>query len=175
LRLFERPNRFRPDEATAEGMAPTAIVIGLGRLGRTVLDELLEQGDDVLGVDFDPRSVRAATPQIPVLYGDAADPELPHHLPLQRARWIVSTLRDTESHRALLAALDHHGFRGRVAVAIDDERDEAAMLAAGAALAIRPLHVAARPFVQRLHRASAEAEAETVGTEGAPPAEPNAN
>jgi Kef-type K+ transport system membrane component KefB len=164
LRPFTRANPFAADETPTGNLAPTAIVIGLGRLGRTVLDELLERGDDVLGVDFDPRSVRAATTQIPVLYGDAEDPELPHHLPLTRTRWVVSTLRDVDAHRSLLAALRHHGYRGRVAVAVDSEHDERAMLAAGADLAIRPFHVAAGPFVQLLHLAGVE-QAEQAGPE----------
>jgi Kef-type K+ transport system membrane component KefB len=152
LRPFERANPFDGTAGAAGGVEPTAIVIGLGRLGRTVLDELLERGDHVLGVDFDPRSVRTASARVPVVYGDAEDPELPHHLPLQRVQWVVSTLRDPEAHRSLLTALRHHAYGGRIAVAVDDERDEAGLLAAGADLVIRPLHVAARPFVELLHR-----------------------
>jgi Kef-type K+ transport system membrane component KefB len=160
LRPFERPNPFSVEARAGSDLAPTAIVIGLGRLGRTVLEELLDRGDDVLGVDFDPRSVRAASIDIPVLYGDAEDPELPHHLPLQRTRWIVSTLRDLDAHRALLTALTAHGYGGRVALAVDDERDEAVLRAAGADLVIRPLHVAARPFVTLLHETGSDPDAE---------------
>jgi Kef-type K+ transport system membrane component KefB len=150
LEPFERAP-VRP-EAPEEGAMPdpTVVVIGLGRLGQTVLTELDERGEEVLGVDFDPRSILGAVHAIPVLYGDAEDPELPHHLPLSRARWVVSTLRDLESHRSLIAALRHHGYEGRIAVAVDHEADVEMLEPLGVNLIVRPLHEAAGPFVERL-------------------------
>jgi Kef-type K+ transport system membrane component KefB len=150
LERFERAP-VRPESPEAGALPdPTVVVIGLGRLGQTVVTELDERGEDVLGVDFDPRSVLGTAYEIPVLYGDAEDPELPHHLPLSRAHWVVSTLRDLDSHRTLIAALRHHGYRGRIAVAVDHEDDVEVVARLGVDLIVRPLHEAAGPFVERL-------------------------
>jgi Kef-type K+ transport system membrane component KefB len=150
LERFERPP-VRPESPEAGALPdPTVVVIGLGRLGRTVVSELDERGEDVLGVDFDPRSILGTANEIPVLYGDAEDPELPHHLPLSRARWVVSTLRELDSHRAMISALRHHGYRGRLAVAVDHEEDVGVVERLGVDLIVRPLHEAAGPFVERL-------------------------
>jgi Kef-type K+ transport system membrane component KefB len=150
LERFERAP-VRPESPESGALPdPTVVVIGLGRLGTTVVTELDERGEDVLGVDFDPRSILGTAFEIPVLYGDAEDPELPHHLPLDRARWVVSTLRELDAHRSLVAALRHHGYRGRIAVAVDHEEDVEVVERLGVELIVRPLHEAAGPFVERL-------------------------
>jgi Kef-type K+ transport system membrane component KefB len=150
LERFERAP-VRPESPEAGALPdPTVVVIGLGRLGRTVVSELDERGEDVLGVDFDPRSILGTANEIPVLYGDAEDPELPHHLPLSRARWVVSTLRELDSHRAMISALRHHGYRGLLAVAVDHEEEVELVERLGVDLIVRPLHEAAGPFVERL-------------------------
>jgi Kef-type K+ transport system membrane component KefB len=165
LERFERAP-VRPESPQAGALPdPSVVVIGLGRLGQTVVSELDERGEDVLGVDFDPRSIRGTAYEIPVLYGDAEDPELPHHLPLSRARWVVSTLRDLDAHRTLIAALRHHGFAGRIAVAVDHEEDGEVADKLGVDLIVRPLHEAAGPFVERLcsHPPRERSEEPTAG------------
>jgi Kef-type K+ transport system membrane component KefB len=152
LRPFERRGADATIDLDDRRLAPDVIVFGHGRLGRTVVDELKEQGDEVLVVDFDPRTVTDDRgDDVSVIYGDAEDPELPEQLPLSTARWVVSTLRGYDINASLLSALHHHGYTGRVAVSIDDEAAGERLMAAGADLVVRPYHVAAGPFVQRLH------------------------
>jgi Kef-type K+ transport system membrane component KefB len=152
LRPFERAGADATIPFDDERLEPDVILFGHGRLGRTVVDELRDQGDEVLVVDFDPRTVTEDRgDDVPVVYGDAEDPELPEQLPLGTARWVVSTLRDYQVNAALLSSLRHHGFTGHIAVSVDDEDDAALLSAAGAHLVVRPFHVAAGPFVQRLH------------------------
>jgi Kef-type K+ transport system membrane component KefB len=152
LRPFERTGADATIDLDDQRLRPDVIVFGHGRLGRTVVDELKAQGDEVLVVDFDPRTVTDDRgDDVPVVYGDAEDPELPEQLPLGSARWVVSTLRGYDINAALLSALNHHGYTGHVAVSIDDEAAGERLLAAGAHLVVRPFHVAAAPFVQRLH------------------------
>jgi Kef-type K+ transport system membrane component KefB len=152
LRPFERAGASATIELDDQRLEPDVIVFGHGRLGSTVVDELRQQGDEVLVVDFDPRTVTEdRDDDVPVIYGDAEDPELPEQLPLASARWVVSTLRGYEVNAALLSSLRHHGFTGHVAVSVDDEDAAERLTAAGAHLVVRPFHVAAGPFVQRLH------------------------
>ena len=150
LRPFERkhPATLDLDEEAPE---PEYVIIGLGRFGSTILEELLEQGDEVLAVDFDPRSVQSRRWDIPVIYGDAEDPALPEQLPLHRTRWVISSLRGLEANLQLLSSLRHHGFEGRILVSADDEDTADRLKGAGADLVIRPLHVAAKPLMELLH------------------------
>lgn len=132
---------------------PDHVVVGLGRLGSTVVAELAARGDRVLGVDFDPRNRVTEEHGVPVVYGDAEDPALVHRLPLDDVRWVISTVRDRDVSLALLSALREVGFRGRVAVAAEDPTDCARLREAGAAVTIQPLHVAAGPFIAAIHAA----------------------
>ena len=152
LRPFERRRPDATIDLDEEELRPDVVVIGHGRLGSTVVDELRQFGDEVLVVDFDPRSVTADRgDDVPVVYGDAEDPELAAQLPIGTARWVVSTLRDADSNLALLAGLRHHGYKGRVALAADDDDGAERLELAGADLVVRPWHEAAGPVVSRLH------------------------
>ncbi|MEX0868251.1 MAG: cation:proton antiporter family protein [Nitriliruptoraceae bacterium] len=153
LRPFERR---RPTATIAtDDPASTAdyVVIGLGRLGTTIINELLARGDAVLGVDFDPRSVQSPLWDIPVVYGDAEDPDLPEQLTLTQARWVISTLRNFDSNRHLVAALRHHRCRARIVAAADTDTDAARLRALGVDLVIQPMQLAAGPVLAALHDA----------------------
>ncbi len=117
-------------------------------LGRQA--ELLDRGEHVVGVDFDPRAVAEGRLGIPILYGDADDPSLGEHLPLEGSRWVVSTLRSLEANLTLVRSLRLNGYPGAIAVASEDPADCERLRAAGADVTIQPLHVAAAPLVARL-------------------------
>jgi Kef-type K+ transport system membrane component KefB len=151
LRPFERKQPSTDLDLDEEVLQPEYIVIGIGRFGSTVIQELVERDDDVLGVDFDPRSTRSQQWEIPIIYGDADDPDLPEQLPLDRVQWVISTVRDLGTNLQLLSAFRHHGYDGRIAVAADDEDSCQRLEAAGADVTIRPLHVAARPLMETIH------------------------
>jgi Kef-type K+ transport system membrane component KefB len=140
-REVERQRRFRPE----------VVVIGLGRIGQTVFDELTERGVAVLGVDHDPRTSRLTDPDAPVVFGDLSDPELPAHLPLDTVRWVVATPRDVDLHRELLTALRRAGYHGRVATAVDHPDEERLLHRLGVDLVIRPLDRAAAPLLATIH------------------------
>jgi Kef-type K+ transport system membrane component KefB len=152
LRVFERDRPARSDEEEDGLVEVDVIVVGLGRFGRTVVQELKEAGDRVLGVDWDPRSVRSDVwGDVPVIYGDADDPDLAEQLPLDGVLWVISTLRTRDANLTLIDSLRRHGYRGRIVVSTDDEEDEHRLVRAGADLTIRPLHAAARPLMDLLH------------------------
>jgi Kef-type K+ transport system membrane component KefB len=150
LGVFERRAGTDPDfdEPRPE---PEYVVIGLGRFGSTVVSELIDRGDDVLGVDFDPRSTRRGW-QLPVIYGDADDPDLPEQIPLVKTRWVISTVRAIDTNLQLLSSLRAHGYGGHIAVAADDEESCRRLEEAGADITIRPLHVAAEPLMRTIHQ-----------------------
>ncbi|WP_333841134.1 cation:proton antiporter [Pelomicrobium sp.] len=147
LGVFERRHPFR--EAAVERVAASihqtdVIVFGLGRYGRRLAELLRDQGVAVLGVDFDPETVRSRRRQgLRVIFGDAEDPEIPSLLPLDHVRWVVSTLPQRDVNLGLLRALKRHGFRGTVAMVAHDEEDARALRAAGADRVLTPFRDAA--------------------------------
>jgi Kef-type K+ transport system membrane component KefB/Trk K+ transport system NAD-binding subunit len=146
LRIFERKNPYREKERGVAGAekAFDLILLGLGNYGSEIAEHLLERKRAVLGVDFDPQVLEQWRERgLPVVYGDISDPEMLDQLPLQRARWIVSTMRDRDLSLMLLNLLKTRRFDGKVAVAARDEAEAAELSAAGADLVLRPFQDAA--------------------------------
>ena len=57
-----------------------------------------------------------------------ADPEIQEQLPLDQARWVVSTIRDRDLNLNLLRAIKERKFRGRVALTARWEEEAEAFL-----------------------------------------------
>jgi Kef-type K+ transport system membrane component KefB len=150
LKVFERRVPAAGVDLDDDHPTPDLIVLGLGRFGTTVVEELAARDVELLGVDFDPRGMRARDHDIPVIYGDAADPTLVDHLPLASASWVVSTIRDFETNLSLVRSLRRSGYAGSIAVASEDSRDCAMLRDAGADVTVQPLHVAAAPLIEAM-------------------------
>jgi Kef-type K+ transport system membrane component KefB len=136
LQPFERTRPYRELDIENHGeqeLAPDVVVFGLGRYGGRMFERLREAGIDVLGIDFDPEVIARFTRKgLPVRFGDSQDPNFIATLPLTRAVWLISTLPDLESNRALLHGLTELQIAGEVAIVARDERQGAAVEQAGA-------------------------------------------
>lgn len=65
---------------------PGIIIFGLGRYGARLMGQLRNAGIEVMGVDFDPETIRALHKlRQPVRYGDGEDPSFLESLPLPHA------------------------------------------------------------------------------------------
>jgi Kef-type K+ transport system membrane component KefB len=135
LKWFERRTPYRElaveDDADRK-IEADILVFGMGRYGGRLLQRLHAQGVAALGVDFDPEAVRDWHHKgVPMRFGDAEDPDFLESLPLKDARWVVSTLPQIDSNRALLHALRANGYKGQVAVAVRDEYQAKVLAEAG--------------------------------------------
>lgn len=143
LGLMERKHAFREgviDSQHQVRIAPQVLIIGLGRYGRRLAHGLEEAGLRVLSLDFDPEVVRAARQAgLKVVYGDASDSVLLAEMPLDPATWVVSTLPDLASNRALLHALEETNFGGEIVVVARDEVTGATLSTIGAPRLLYPM------------------------------------
>jgi Kef-type K+ transport system membrane component KefB/Trk K+ transport system NAD-binding subunit len=141
LKIFERKNPYREaaidslkDEIDAEIM-----VVGLGNYGKSLAEYLLRRNKKILGVDFDPSILDYWRSQkITVLYGDMSDPEMYEHLPLNKFRWIISTVRSKEMSLALIHYLETKNFQGKIALTAINESEAAIYKTAGANMVLQP-------------------------------------
>ncbi len=154
LGVFERrrPHRELAMERQKQPEAqPRVIVFGLGRYGEHLLSRLKENGVAVMGVDFDPETVRRLRQRgFSVRFGDGEDAALLDTLPLATADWIVTTLPTWEANRTLLHALKELKLAGRVAGVVRDETHRQTLHAAGATKVINPFLDAADHAAQML-------------------------
>ncbi|HRP24863.1 MAG TPA: cation:proton antiporter [Thauera sp.] len=147
LGVFERKRPFRELAVERPGRPagqPDIIIFGLGRYGSRLMSQLRAAGIEVLGVDFDPETVRALRKlRQPVRFGDGEDPSFLESLPLEHARWAITTFPQWESNRAFLNALKEAGFRGRIAGVVRDDLHGEALDAAGVERVLNPFTDAA--------------------------------
>lgn len=137
---FERKIPFRERVSLdTDKIDPEVIIIGLGRYGGQLAQRLHKDGVRVLGVDFDPERVRELRRHsLRVVFGDAESTELADMLPLRDARWVVSTLPNTDINRALIANLRQHGYSGSVAAVAHTKEDVHTLTQAGASTVFLP-------------------------------------
>lgn len=126
LKIFERDvaHREQKGDLLRDNGQADVIVFGIGRFGSTILKELSASGHSVLGVDFDPAAVEGCqTDTYSARYGDATDPEFVVTLPLDEAKWVVSTVPDRDIGAALVSSLHSVGFKGHIALTAHDDVD----------------------------------------------------
>lgn len=156
LRLFERDNPYR--EATIEsGQAPLAvdaILLGLGNYGGGIADYMLQRRKTIIGVDFDPVVLqRWRSRGVTVFYGDMSDPEIHDQLPLNRARWVVSTIRSKELNISLMQHLASLGYTGKIAVTAQNQAEAELFADYGAQVVFKPFSDAAEQAADALTHA----------------------
>lgn len=129
------------------------LLFGLGRYGSTLANMLRERDCRLLAIDFDPAAVWLHEREgYRARYGDAEDPEFIATLPLDRATWVVSTLRDRTLNRALLQGLKQQVFRGKVAVSASTTREAEDFREQGVNLVLVPYADAAKEAADKLVR-----------------------
>ncbi len=156
LKIFERNNPYR--EANIEsGHAPLkidVILIGLGKYGGSLAEFMLQRRKTIIGVDFDPGSLEKWRSRgVTVIYGDMSDPEIYDQLPLQRAGWVVSTVRSQELNLPLLQHLHALGYTGKIAIAAQNQTEADLFEKGGAKVVFRPFVDAAEQAADALTHA----------------------
>jgi predicted Kef-type K+ transport protein len=141
LRLQRRNVRHRP--APGNDLAADVVLYGLGRFGSHIARRLTDAGVRVLAVDFDPDIVSAWNRNgVPTVFGSAEDIDFLESLPLGQARWVISTIPAAEGNLALLHALRHHHYRGRIALTALTSRDAQRLSATDAEVVLEPFATA---------------------------------
>lgn len=154
LDIFERKDPFREkrQDALQPGLGGVDVILyGCGQYGTNLAATMLERGRTVLGVDFDPQTVKAwKEAGRTAWFGDAEDPEFPSALPLHEARWVVSAVGDRDSTISLMHSVRNHGFTGGIAVTARTPDDIEEFKRAGADVVFAPFSDAAAEAADRL-------------------------
>lgn len=136
-----------------------ALVLGLGRVGRTVA-QLLEAAErEYVALDRDPEAVAEGRKRkIPAFFGDGSRPEVLRAAGVDRASAVVITLDDTESATRALHAIRAADHDVPVIVRARDTRASGVLMAAGATAVVPELVEGSLQLGGRLLVALGEAE-----------------
>jgi Kef-type K+ transport system membrane component KefB/Trk K+ transport system NAD-binding subunit len=156
LKIFEKKNPYREASIDVFQSQPVVdvILVGLGNYGSGLAEHLLERKKSLVAVDFDPRALEKwRSRNVTALYGDMGDPELHEELPINKAKWVVSTVRSKELNLALLNLLAQRKFAGKVALTAVSPEESKIYRQAGAHVVLRPFTDAAEQAADALTHA----------------------
>ncbi|TCD04814.1 sodium:proton exchanger [Erythrobacteraceae bacterium CFH 75059] len=153
-----RPKREEADEQRDRPAPPKVLLLGLSKLGGALARRLQAANVPLLAVDFDPGVVETwQRLGLNAVYGDATDPDFLCELPLQHARWVISTfahhgpsMTSHDPRQTLINTLKAEGFGGRVAIAVYNHDAKTDMKAAGADIILQPFEDAAEATMARV-------------------------
>ncbi|HPN85269.1 MAG TPA: TrkA C-terminal domain-containing protein, partial [Victivallales bacterium] len=153
LQIFERKNKnTESDMDSIKGHSYVdAIVLGMGNYGSGIAECLIHRNKSIMIVDFDPAVLeKCRNRKIPVIYGDMADPEMHEHLPLDKSKWIISSVRSRELNLALINQLKNRNYPGKIALTAVNDREALEFENAGASIVFKPFEDAAEQAVDSL-------------------------
>ena len=156
LKLFERDNPYRESniESDHAPLRIDVILIGLGKYGGSIAEFILQRRKTIFGVDFDPSVLEKWRSRgVTVIYGDMSDPEIYDQIPLKRAGWVVSTIRSEELNLVLMQHLKYRGYKGKIALAAQNQYEADLFEKNGANVVFRPFADAAEQAADALTHA----------------------
>lgn len=153
LSIFERrhPHREISHLENQPQQPAEIILLGLGRYGRQIAENLVRRDKKILALDFDPSVVGANdSGHFPVHYGDAEDPELLEHLPLKQARWVINAIPGQKTNLAIIQGLKDLNFTGKIVLTAHNQEQADLYYQAGANKVLWPYVDAAEQAVDYL-------------------------
>lgn len=104
--FFERKNKRLWEVKDVDKLSNHVVVIGAHRIGGEIVKFLKKEKQPLIVLDFNPHQVELLLSlEIPVIFGDLADPEVIDILNLDQAKLIISTARDINDNRLLMEEL----------------------------------------------------------------------
>jgi Kef-type K+ transport system membrane component KefB len=135
LSVFERKDV--KEERMEGGLKKTIVLVGVGRTGRSIAQNLPKE--KLLVIDFDPEAIATLSRHgFDALLGDITDVEIIEKANLKEATLVVSTSPDFESNAALLEEMRNLSRRPKVIVRARTEREAEALYGASADYVLLP-------------------------------------
>lgn len=131
--------RFGARESVEAGLTGHIVLLGGDRTGRSILTSLRRNGEKVLTVDFNPEVVSGLKRKGEVaVFGDVSDPEIIEVANMDKAKMIISTVKDINDSLALLAELKQKGIAVPTIVDAESAAQAGELYDAGASYVIFP-------------------------------------
>lgn len=126
-------------------------VIGLGQFGRAVVDELLENGMDVIAIDNDPEAINKVAKYLPTSFvADCTDEEALKELGIKDVDAAIVAFGDNKEASILTTVILREFGIEQIIVRVDDDYYLPIMKKLGATEVITPQKAAGQALANRL-------------------------
>lgn len=151
LHHFQK-NRDMVEEVSEETkLSSHIILVGVHRMGRTILSALSNSTRDFVAVDFDPDVVKTLRDHnLPVFYGDITEEAIQEFIGLDKASVVISTIPDIKDNLSLLKAVLKRGGGAKVILTAESEKDAEELYKEGADYVILPHFLGGKELVDIL-------------------------
>lgn len=147
--LADRLRRRRMQERL-DALDGHYIICGFGRVGRQVVQDLIEKRRRCVVVDPEPVALAGVAGEVPYVIGDAADDDVLRRAGIERATGLVVTTGEDPTN--LFVTLSAHALNSRLVIVAraNDESTEPKLLRAGATHVISPHTLSGRRIATQL-------------------------
>lgn len=137
--FFERKNKRLWEVEGVDELSDHVVVIGAHRIGGEIVKFLKKEKHPLVVLDFNPHQVELLlSMEIPVIFGDLADPEVLDILNLEKAKLIISTARDVNDNRLLMEELKTRHLDTPIIVRTETIKEAKGLYKAGADYVLIP-------------------------------------
>ncbi len=146
LTIFEKKNSMVESHGSTDdelsNLKDHVVLVGAKRMGKSILDALHEEKEEVVVVDFDPDVVSDLKQKgILSIFGDIADLDIQNRVSLKKAKHVISTVSDLEDNILLIKSLGGKKSNTKIVVVAFDSDDAKELYEAGADYVVLP-HIA---------------------------------
>ncbi|MCL5438724.1 MAG: cation:proton antiporter [Patescibacteria group bacterium] len=139
LKYFERKSTHKELIDGVGELKDHVVLIGVHRVGKSILEALRDEKEQVVTIDFNPDVVSELKKRkVSSFFGDATDLEIMEHAKLDDAKLVISTVPDIEDNLHLIKELNNHNRRAKIIVLANSDDDAKALYKAGADYVILP-------------------------------------
>lgn len=97
------------------------VLVGVHRMGESILRALSNSGKDFVAIDFDPVIVKRLTDiGVPVVFGDIADSEVQDRVGLRNANVVISTIPGFKDNLAITKLVERHNRNATLILTADN-------------------------------------------------------
>jgi Kef-type K+ transport system membrane component KefB len=153
LHLFQKNHGMVEEVSEETKLTDHIILVGVHRMGRTILSALSNSTRDFVAVDFDPDIVKTLRDHsLPVFYGDITEEAIQEFISLDKASVVVSTIPDMKDSLSLLSSVLKKGGRARVILTAESEKEAEELYKEGADYVILPHFLGGKELVDILSK-----------------------
>lgn len=139
FRFMERFGAQKREMANLPKKNYDVLLVGCDRAGSVVLNELQDQKNETLVVDFNPELLRKLIrKKVSCIYGDIMDPEVIEHIPFKSLWLTVSSIPDYHVNKNLIRLVKHHTKKCLVFVTANSPKEALDLYKHGADYVILP-------------------------------------